>query len=892
MADEINKVILLDVRVQSEEAEKRSAEITSKLATFKQEYTRLQKELKNDPGNKHLAASLNAVDLQIRSLNKEQAELRRQAQLTDTVNKTQIGTIENLRAQLSLNTIEWNKLTVNERENTITGRALAENTKNISDKLKVLEGTIGDTRRNVGNYRESIEQAILGGKTFSGSLSELRKKYEDLEAALEHINIDDPRYKTARKSADDLKLKIQQVTGAVNEFGEREPRNPAKKAFEDAFQSAGAAVNTIQLLNLVIGQNGDASVLQAKAIQTVAVAQTVANIVRSKGEVIDTLALAKTKLLTFAQRVYAVAVGQSTGALKVLRIAMLATVAGAVLVGIGILAQKIGLFGKATKDAADESGNMAAAMNKAGDAAVSERVKVEQLVTVAKDEKRTKEQREEAIKRLNEISPKYLGNLTLETINTNAARDAIRSYLDELSKKAKAQALFDTLIEAEQELFKKQQELDKARGKLGQAFLPGTEIDLKLPEATKLSAELNGIQQNIKEIKNALKESGDAFQDFGDNTDDNTDKTSQYTNALLKLQAAETILVQKIQSAIDAGRPYSDLQKELLSNREKQIQTERDYAYAVAGITDLDLVRVEIERLRIKTIAVITDGLNDQIKKEKELGDLKAGVTLTDRTQYYQLLDLNSQLIESESQLMAARIDGIQQASGALGGLAKEGSRAQKVLFLIQQGAAVAEVIFNTAKALSGISAGLAQTPPFLFPGVPNPAFPVAAGIAAVQSAKVKIQAGVSIGSILAATLKEFKAEKGTLLGLRKGKSGVFGGKPHSSGGTRGYFEDGTALEVEEGEVFAVVNKQDSKTLRGLSDINSRHGKSFFREGGMKFQDGGFAARYISNPVINRFEARNNARLMARSVPPQVVTVEDINAKTAERTRVVERANL
>lgn len=849
MADELNKVILLDVRVQSEEAEKRSAEITSKLATFKQEYTRLQKELKNDPGNKHLAASLNAVDLQIRSLNKEQAELRRQAQLTDTVNKTQIGTIENLRAQLSLNTIEWNKLTVNERENTITGRALAENTKNISDKLKVLESTIGDTRRNVGDYRESIEQAILGGKTFSGSLSELRKKYEDLEAALEHINIDDPRYKTARKSADDLKLKIQQVTGAVNEFGEREPRNPAKKAFEDAFQSAGAAVNTIQLLNLVIGQNGDASVLQAKAIQTVAVAQTVANIVRSKGEVLDTIALAKSKLLTIAQRVYAVAVGQSTGALKILRITLLASVGGAVLLGVGLLAQKLGLFGKATKDAADDTTSLAAASKKAAESIQEEKTKLELLVNVARDESLSKERRQRAVKALNDLAPEYLGNLRLETINTKEAQTAIDNYVASLEKKAKSQALFEALVESEKKLFDIEQERSKIQ------------------------------KQKIKDAD------GDFFAEMGRNAA----LKEQFDLYKENLKAERDLLLSR-KELINQLREIDPDANQIISV-DAPLKTEQ-YTEAVKKLTSQQVVAIEIEKLRAETIAVITDGLTTQAQREKELSDLQSGVTPIALENSGLLLNMNKELRDSEQELMDARIAGIQGASGALHGLVTEGSRAQKVLFLIQQGAAVAEVIFNTSKALSAIGANLALIPPLLPPGIPNPAFPVAAGIAAVQSAKVKIQAGVSIGSILAATLKEFKAEKGTLLGLRKGKAGVFGGKPHSSGGTRGYFEDGTALEVEEGEVFAVVNKQDSKTLRGLSDINSRHGKSFFREGGMKFQDGGFAARYISNPVINRFEARNNARLMARSVPPQVVTVEDINAKTAERTRVVERANL
>lgn len=51
---------------------------------------------------------------------------------------------------------------------------------------------------------------------------------------------------------------------------------------------------------------------------------------------------------------------------------------------------------------------------------------------IAKDEKRSKEEREAAIQRLNNISPEYLGNISLETINTKQATAAVNSYVDSL----------------------------------------------------------------------------------------------------------------------------------------------------------------------------------------------------------------------------------------------------------------------------------------------------------------------------------------------------------------------------------------------------------------------------------------------------------------------------
>jgi len=65
-------------------------------------------------------------------------------------------------------------------------------------------------------------------------------------------------------------------------------------------------------------------------------------------------------------------------------------------------------------------------------------------------------------------------------------------------------------------------------------------------------------------------------------------------------------------------------------------------------------------------------------------------------------------------------------------------------------------------------------------------------------------------------------------------KFGFFGGRPHSQGGTRGYFDDGTAIEVEKDEAFAIVNKRSSGVLRALSTLNQAGGGvPFFAAGGI-----------------------------------------------------------
>ena len=84
-----------------------------------------------------------------------------------TIVNSEAESVETLRAQLSLNTKALNKMSVEQRTNTESGKQMVAQTKEISDRLKELEKGVGDTRRNVGNYAEDIEAATanLGGMT-------------------------------------------------------------------------------------------------------------------------------------------------------------------------------------------------------------------------------------------------------------------------------------------------------------------------------------------------------------------------------------------------------------------------------------------------------------------------------------------------------------------------------------------------------------------------------------------------------------------------------------------------------------------------------------------------------------------------------------------------------
>lgn len=104
--------------------------------------------------------------------------------------------------------------------------------------------------------------------------------------------------------------------------------------------------------------------------------------------------------------------------------------------------------------------------NEATKSIASEKTEVELLLSVARNESISKEERLKAIKRLNEISPEYLGFLSLENINTSQVTEAVKLYTEELLKSAKARAILNKTTSLEEKSLEIQDKIDKAKQEL------------------------------------------------------------------------------------------------------------------------------------------------------------------------------------------------------------------------------------------------------------------------------------------------------------------------------------------------------------------------------------------------------------------------------------------
>lgn len=106
---------------------------------------------------------------QLLDVNASISDNNREIKTNTTLLNSQEDSVDALRAQLAKNTKELNAMSAATRNNTDEGQKLVTETKEISDKLKDMEKAVGDNRRNVGNYAESIQEAMSSTRGLSGA---------------------------------------------------------------------------------------------------------------------------------------------------------------------------------------------------------------------------------------------------------------------------------------------------------------------------------------------------------------------------------------------------------------------------------------------------------------------------------------------------------------------------------------------------------------------------------------------------------------------------------------------------------------------------------------------------------------------------------------------------
>ncbi|WP_298220811.1 hypothetical protein [Flavobacterium sp.] len=105
---------------------------------------------------------------------------------------------------------------------------------------------------------------------------------------------------------------------------------------------------------------------------------------------------------------------------------------------------------------ANATKSFAEIQQKASDSVASESAELQKNLAIAKNKSLTDELRQDAVKKINVLSPELLGNIRLENLYTQQTANSVKKYTDALLQKSKVQAAEEKLVDVQKKLLELQ----------------------------------------------------------------------------------------------------------------------------------------------------------------------------------------------------------------------------------------------------------------------------------------------------------------------------------------------------------------------------------------------------------------------------------------------------
>ena len=350
---------------------------------------------------------------------------------------------------------------------------------------------------------------------------------------------------------------------------------------------------------------------------------------------------------------------------------------------------------------------------------VSQKVKLESLVSVAKDESLSLKDREEAVKQLNELSPQYLGDLTTQNVLTEEGTKLIDDYSSALQKRAMAQALEESLVE----LYKERIDLQKEEiGWFDSMITNGL-------ETTKMFGNILTGQESIDD---ALDKNFDRQKKRNQGIlDDNLAAHDKQIEATSK----ELELAQKEVTALDATtRAYEHKTHSQNANTEATKEQAKVYE-ELFKITSPDEEEAE------RTVAIEEDKFNRLSNFAMLYGKVLEAEAEAEKKRIAEAEAARQDKLDKAQQ-------GVDFLSGLNNAFVKDEIKREK----IRKTLAVAQIAIDTARGVSAaIAAGAGVPFPGNIPAILTGVTAVLSGIASAKGILGEADSGLSASSITAA---------------------------------------------------------------------------------------------------------------------------------------------
>ena len=306
---------------------------------------------------------------------------------------------------------------------------------------------------------------------------------------------------------------------------------PLKEQWDDAY--ADMQLNTISLISWCVKHQGVVKTLGIllTAFTVIAIATSDAiktNIVVTKGaaaaqQAWNVICATGTGLLKLLQAGFYLLTGRVTlakNAWTAMNVTMKASVFGLIAAGVALLAMKLWDM----KKAADASTLAQKALNniraEAQKQVVEEKLKLENLIKVANDEKLSMDERYKAVDALNKIVPQYNATIDKTTKKFRASDKALKAYINNLVKlyevqgaKKQIQGLAEQRAKLEVKLAGAKKNLSGAKSAQGVSYTTswGAVGNTQSDAVGHFQSQVNSISNSIKQLDTQINTITGAF---------------------------------------------------------------------------------------------------------------------------------------------------------------------------------------------------------------------------------------------------------------------------------------------------------------------------------------------------------------------------------------------
>lgn len=306
---------------------------------------------------------------------------------------------------------------------------------------------------------------------------------------------------------------------------------PIKEQWDDAY--ADMQLHTIDLISWCVKHQGVVKTLGIllAAFTVVAIATSNAiktNIVVTKGaaaaqQAWNVICATGTGLLKLLQAGFYLLTGRVTlakNAWTAMNATMKASVFGLIATGVVLLAMKLWEMKKAADAAAQSQKALNAIKAEAQRQAVEEKLKLDNLVKAAKDEKLSMDERYKAVEALNRIVPHYNATIDKTTKKFKASDKALKAYINSLVRLYEVQGAKKQIQELAEKRAGLTIKLTKAKSRLADANNArgfqyttswGSTGNTQVDAVSHFKSEVESLTEGINQLNKQIDTIGNAF---------------------------------------------------------------------------------------------------------------------------------------------------------------------------------------------------------------------------------------------------------------------------------------------------------------------------------------------------------------------------------------------